>query len=484
MNVFIKYLSFALSFLIGFITFPISFLPSEIDEHFQIITGEYSENALTLNGNLSDVSTEGDITFNNDGSVSFSRKLKINLKNPFTDWFNYYGISYSSDAYVKGTLTYRTGVKEKSEDFFLEPSDSNKEFYSFIDNCLNNSKANELLSIEFCPLNKETVTFSIHGTAVFNRAVPDREIFIENDNYKLGIDLLWGGALSYLEDKNSDVEAVKVNNTVKVDSNASERYNTKAISRNVNLINRYDPGRLVQQSYYGTASGGYEPETFMDIVWAYNPVQGGNQYNESSKIVDLRITQNTLYIKCRPLDWAKPKEYITPSYMEATYKFEWNSVHASCRFVDYSGYDINVQTSQEIPAFYCIEPLNNFFYYAGDNPWNNEKLTTVDNLIFWPDAGYPHYYSSECWSGFRGEFEDSFGIGLYVPGETRFLTGVYERGTVKTSDPSVENATSYIAVTKDLLFRSYEPFEYEFYLTTGNPCEIRDNFKTINNNLG
>lgn len=266
---------------------------------------------------------------------------------------------------------------------------------------------------------------------------------------------------------------------MKVDSKASERYNTKAISKNVNLINRYDAGRLVQQSYYGTASEEYSPETFMGNVWAYNPVQGGNQYNDSSKIVDLRICENSLYVKCRPLDWAKSKEHITPSYMEATYEFTENSIHVKCRFVDFSLYDNTEARTQEIPAFYCIEPLNNFIYYAGDNPWSDEELTTVDNLIFWPDAGYPTYNSLENRSAFIGEFNDSFGIGLYVPDETRFLTGVFARGTVTSADPSVEPATSYIAVTKDMVLRNYEPYGYEFYITTGDSAEIRNNFKLI-----
>ncbi len=479
MTVFIKIISIVLAFIMGFFTFPISYLPSEADEIFQILTGEYSENSITFNGNPIKTETEGNVVFDGNGSSTFSDSLKIIFDGASTDWFNYYGISYRSDAYIKGTLRYRAGVIEKSEDFFLEPDESGKEFYSFIDNCLDYTKANALLSIEFQPLNKESAEFSIQGISVFNRTVPKREVYIENDNYKLGIDLLWGGALSYLEDKNSNVEAVSVNGTVRVDSDASQRYNSKAISKNVNLINRYDAGRLVQQSYYGTISEGYQPETFMGNVWSYNPVQGGNQYNDSSKIVDLRVTENSLYIKCRPLDWAKAKEHITPSYMEATYEFVGNSVHAMCRFVDFSEYNNTQPRSQELPAFYCIEPLNSFVYYAGNNPWSGEELTTVDNLIFWPDAGYPTYFSSENWAAFIGEFSDSFGIGLYVPDETRFLTGVYERGTVTTADPSVEGATSYIAVTKDMLLKNYDPFEYEFYITTGNSSEIRNNFKAI-----
>ena len=155
--------------------------------------------------------------------------------------------------------------------------------------------------------------------------------------------------MSYLEDLDSNVQAVSVDGQIKVDSNASERYNAESVNDNVNLINRNDTGRLVQQSYYGTLD--YDHGVYMDNDWRYNPVQGGNQFNDASKIVDLRVTDTEIYIKCRPLDWAKEKEYITPSYMEATYSLEDGAVHAKCRFVDFSGW-VHGCKSQELPAFY------------------------------------------------------------------------------------------------------------------------------------
>lgn len=223
----------------------------------------------------------------------------------------------------------------------------------------------------------------------------------------------------------------------------------------------------------------YEAEYYNGNLWNYNPVQGGNQYNENSKIVDLKIEDNLLYIKCQPLDWAKKAEHITPSYMEAWYTLENGVVRVSCRFVDFSGYSPTVRT-QEIPAFYCVEPLNNFVYYAGNKPWTGDTLTYEKDLIFWPDAGYPNFTSSECWAAFTGEFDDSFGIGVFVPGEATFLTGVYERDKTATADPSGEAPTSYIAVTKDMEFKSFEPFTYEYFITTGTVDEIRTSFMKLN----
>lgn len=402
-------------------------------------------------------------------------KLYFDFSFGKTGWFNYYGISYYSDSYLKGEICYKAGVKEKTEDFFLEPAE-NGEFYSFIDDFLEGTKANKVVSLTIEPLDTETANIEIFGFNVFNREIPRREIYIESADYKVGIDLLWGGALSYVEDLNSNVEAVSVDGKIHVDSNAGERYNAQVVNKNVNLINRNDTGRLVQQSYYGTLE--YDFGIYMDNDWSYNPVQGGNQFNDSSKIVDLRINEDSIYIKCRPLDWAKEKEYATPSYMEAQYSFVNGLIHASCRFVDFSGYP-QAERTQELPAFYCVEPLNNFVYYSGDEPWTDGELTFEKNLIFWPDAGYPKFYSKENWSAFVGEFEDSFGIGLYVPDNEEFLAGVYDRGNTTSEDPSRDTPTSYIAVTKDMTFASFKPIEYEYYLATGDVNEIRDSFSQI-----
>ncbi len=442
----------------------ISFLSSQYDIDFNMNL-DFGENMIFDGENYKKASVSTD----EDGVT------KIVPEKKSVEWFNYYGVSYKSKDYVKCTISYNVGVKEKTEDFFLEPAEKG-EFFSFVDNCLEKTKANKINYITLEPINNKKSEIIVEGIALFNREIPDNEIFVEKDNLKVGVDLAWGGALSYVEDTNSSVEAVSVDGKIKVDSNAGKRYNAEVVNSNVNLINRNDTGRLVQQSYYGTLD--YDFGVYMENDWRYNPVQGGNQYNDPSKIVDIRISENSIYIKCRPLDWAKEKECITPSYMEATYSIENGLVHASCRFVDFSGYP-EAESSQEIPAFYCIEPLNNFVYYKGDKPWTGGGLTYEKDLIFWPDAGYPHFYSKENWAAFTGGFDDSFGIGLYVPGEEEFLTGVYMRGETTNEDPSRDGPTSYIAVTKTRTFRSFEPYEYEYFLATGDKTEIRESFSKI-----
>lgn len=463
---FLKIIALIMAFITGFFSYPLSFLPKNIDTSFAVaIDGRF-----TLNDEGIDATVDGKVLESNE--LVLDKKVTIDFDTYLTDWFNFFAIAYSTDAYLKGEIIYKTGVTDKSEEFFLEPAD-NGTFYSFIDNCLDGTKADGIYSISFEPLNVETATIKVLGISTFNREIPDREVYIEADGYKIGVDMLWGGALSYLEDTDSSVEAVNVDGRVYVDKNASELYGKKAFSKNVNLINRSDTGRLVQQSYYGTGDcEQYQGGVFMDNKWNYNPVQGGNQYNESSKIVDLRCDENSIYIKCRPLDWSLPKENITPSYMEATYTIEKGAVHVECRYVDFSGYPV-VYTSQEIPAFYCIEPFNRFVYASGG------EIKSEPDLIFWPDAGYPNFVSDENWSAFVGQGENSFGIGVYVEDEDTFLSGVFDRGGDLGKDPSKGSPTSYIAVIKFRESTSYDPYTYDYYLATGNTNEIRDTFNAL-----
>lgn len=395
--------------------------------------------------------------------------------------FNRYEIGYSSDAYVKGTILMGT----ITEEFFLEPAE-NGVFFGYIDGFLSSTTQSQITSITFTALDKAFMDFTLSSVTTTKQTVPDNMVYLSSDDYKIGVNLNWGGALSYLEDLTNNVmssvpkyslsgsKITEVDFSSKVQT--SRLYNT---SSSVNLINCNDTGRLVQQSYYGTGSYPYEPGMYGEAVWNYNPVQGGNLYNEASKIVDLKVTDNEIYIKCRPLDWAKTAEDITPSYMEAWYTLEDGLMRATCRFVDYSGYPA-ATTTQELPAFYCVEPLNNFVYYSGGEPWSDSNTkVTKSSLEFWGDHPDQFFDCNENWAAFIGDDADSFGIGLYCPGQTNMYSGVFNRDTCTTVSPATESPTSYIAAVDTFTFRSYNPVSYSYYITTGNIDTIRNNFKEI-----
>ena len=483
-----------------------------IDEGFTV-SPEYftSTGKQTVTVKYGDKSAE----FQVDVEASANKTVKLNGSDKTAAWannvytlnfstvaFNRFELTYTSDAFVKGKIQF---ANEIVEEFFLEASESGS-FASYIDGFLDGKTQSKVVSISFEPLDKEFMSFTLNSLDLSKGTdVSDSYgmVYLSDSHYKIGIDLDWGGALTHLEDlANSVVAAQKKsllgssNNPVEVGlssdfkSSTFTKYNTLS---NVNLINAHDTGRLVQQSYYGAGDSTYEPGMFEGAAWPYNPVQGGNLYNEPSKIVDLKVTDNSIYIKCRPLDWARESEHITPTYMEAWYTLEDGMVRADCRFVDFSGYP-SLVTNQEIPAFYCVEPLNNFVYFSGGEPWSDSNTqVTKSDLQFWSGRDDQNFPCNENWGAFIGDSSSGYGIGVYSPGQTDFCAGVMEKDTLKSleddSSQSAElvpgqplanhNSTSYIGVIGSFEFKSYTPIAYCYYLTTGSVTEMRSKFKPL-----
>lgn len=450
----------------------------------QTITVTYGNSSAAFDVNVK-------VSDNKTVSINGSQKTVTYANNVYNlnysgSAFNRYVIKYSSDAYVKGEINFNGTIEE----FFLEPNE-NGEFSGYIDGFISGTTQTVITNVTFKPLDKSSMDFTLESIDLSKGTNPGDSsgmVYLSDSNYKIGIDLDWGGALTYMEDLTNTVySSVKKygTKTTEVDfkskvGTSSWTYNT---SSNVNLINAHDTGRLVQQSYYGTGSYPYECGMYGEAVWNYNPVQGGNLYNEASKIVDVKVSENELYIKCRPLDWAKEAVDITPSYMEAWYTLEDGMMRATCRFVDFSGYP-SVTTTQELPAFYCVEPLNDFVYYQGGEPWSDSNTkTNLTDLGFWGTATDQDFICNENWAAFKGDDDDSFAIGIYCPGQTLFHTGVYYGGDgstrCSTTSPATEDPTSYMGIVDVLHFQSYKPISYCYYIKTGNVDTIRSSFKTV-----
>ncbi len=473
--------------------------------------------------------------------------------------FNRYEVTYKSDSYVSAVATFNDG---KTEEFFLEPSD-NGSFGSFVNDLFKNNTYNQVVKIKFTTLNKENGKFELVSLKTVNVPVPDATIYFDNARYEMGVSLEYGGVVSELYDLSDDVYARTYANgshdITLVDYKNKLDGGHKAESQKVNLINTLDRGRYLQQSYYGTDEKPYIQSEYNNAAWPYNPVQGGNVIGEASKIIDYKVTNDYVYVKARPLDWAKwsdeyaatdsryeavwGDDYVTDTYVESWYYFQDNTIKVTNRKVDYSGLP-DASHSQEFPALYLIEPLNHFVYnnVSAQDAWKAEANELYNNYQFidytdatrgthWSKAhnsGYlinyeePEYWGltqmykdkfgmqdfqpwvtvNENWAAFTAsEDQDSFGVGLYTDTTTKFYYGVqptmYQQragdteGSVgevldtpeyrhaQTVNPSPELPTSYIAPTDTAIFRSYEPTEFTYYLTTGTASEIREEFRNI-----
>ena len=375
------------------------------------------------------------------------RALTLSVERPF----NRYTLTYTADAPLCGTLVYEVCGAETEEDFFLEAGER-VTFSSYINSFLSRGTAERVLALKLRTIRHELGSFDLLDFSTGLADIPaEKTYFMENHRYRVGIELCWGGGLSYLADKKCPVEGLG------------------------NLLNRFDTGRLIQQSYYGTSEPPYVCGEFMGNRWGYNPVQGGDRGNHKSKLIDFRITEGEVYIKCRPRDWGHSGG-TTYDYMENRYRLEGEVLVVKNRFVDFSGW-VHPLRDQEVPAFYTVSYLNNYYFYEGDRPWTDGELSLRRNLPFWPtdwDACtfIPTEGNTEVWSAFADD--DGYGLGLFTPNIHRTLAGRHEYDGSK--DPAAVSC-GYIAPIRKLALKSFEPVEYAYLIAAGQVEDIREQFK-------
>ena len=373
--------------------------------------------------------------------------------------FNRFTICYVASQPMKGTITYTENGAARTDSFFLEAGEGS--FSCVTSNYLSGKKGQGIARMTFESCNNQNATFALcllktQDYPVYSSSA-DNTYYIENDHYKLGVRLLWGGGINYLEDKQ-----------------------IRRSLRMANLINQADTGRLVQQSYYGTSKeGSYQAGIYNDTQWKYNPVQGGDQYNNHSRIIDIVVKDYSVYVKSQPLDWSLNNQ-LTPSYMENAYTLYAEYVKVDNRFIDFSGMTSHPFAHQELPAFYTLSALSRFYWYDGSSGWTGDTLSYRDDLNFWGD---PQYHDDCCIPVRRSNTETwcawvhpkvDYGIGIYVPNVDMYLAGKYEHnGSTSASN----GATNYVAPLNNMKMVSYQALEYSYLITTGEIEEIRETFK-------
>jgi hypothetical protein len=122
---------------------------------------------------------------------------------------------------------------------------------------------------------KKTIFFAL--AFVLRLFAQPAEISADNGVLKVKFDLTRGGAISYIS-----------------------LFGTER-----NLVNVYDEGRYIQQSYYAgnnidRKSEGQSPRW---SPWCWNPIQVGDDFKNRVKILEYKQNGDTLYIKCIPMQW-------------------------------------------------------------------------------------------------------------------------------------------------------------------------------------
>lgn len=420
--------------------------------------------STNISVNSGKYTTDSNITYTASGHGGFSNSrfsldkgtMMVKFSTKLASNFNKIILCYEATSPVKASAKYICNGEIVDDVFYLE---AGKHTFS----CLNSSYlegklASDLISISFTSI-LGSGEIGIYDIELKEQEVYDDVVYyLENDAYKLGIKLSWGGGICYLEDKLDTSNGLK------------------------NLINQYDTGRLIQQSYYGTlGESKYTPGKYNGTTWNYNPVQGGDVNQNRSRIIEIEVKERSIYIKAQPQDWALNGQ-LTPSYMENVYTLYSDRVQVDNRFMDFGYFENNPCREQELPAFYTLSYLDTFVYYGGSDSWSGASLSYGRDLPFWGSATsernkclFPLRESNrETWCAWINEKSD-YGIGLYVPNVDFFLAG---RHAFDGSKDPMSTATNYVAPLNKIKIVSGEAIEYSYIITTGSTSEIRDTFKT------
>ncbi len=425
-------------------TFPEDFLVTESDGKADVFT----PTGLKYSATGYSISNEAEFTFISALEYTFP-------EGSFAEAFNRFSMTYRSTEPVKVTVAYKVKTYDVTDYYFLEAGEG--VFSGLPTSFMNDADCFSIKSMTVESLTKKATKFTLGDLTTEKIPVPNKSLYIENDRFKLGIDMGWGGTINYIKDKNNKITSLE------------------------NLVNKHDTGRLIQQSFYGTGpiEGVYQPGISFDTQWNYNPVQGGDQYNNASRLIDLVVTETSVYIKSQPQDWSLDNE-LTPSYMENTYTLKADHIQVDNRFVDFSGWE-HPHRGQELPALYTVSYLDTFVWYDSDASWTGDTLSSRNDLNFWGDAKYVadctfsiKENNQETWCAWVNT-DDNYGLGLYVPKVDQFKAGRYEYDGTKdaTAVP-----TNYVAPVNMLKLVSFKPLEYSYILTAGSLEEIRATFTT------
>jgi hypothetical protein len=223
-----------------------------------------------------------------------------------------------------------------------------------------------------------------------------------------------------------------------------------------NLLNHWDTGRCVQQSYYGEKDGSMWDRQ----PWRWNPVQGGHYKGEPAKVLAFDAKAGGLYTKTMPKHWASGAD-IPEMTMEQWIELRGKSAHIRFKMT-YSGGTSHPKAHQETPAIFADPDLDTLVYYRGDKPWTGAAVASV--VPGWPNESHE---LGEHWAAYVDG--SGSGVGFYSP--IAKATTAY-RFLAKNAPR--EASCSYIAPLQNFAITPGFSFEYEITLLAGTAAEIRD----------
>jgi hypothetical protein len=276
------------------------------------------------------------------------------------------------------------------------------------------------------------LSFAIARQGIAGEASTNDFLFVDNGQVRMGVKKSSGAGIAWFSESKSDR----------------------------NVINHWDRGRLIQQSYYGEHDG----SMWDKIPWSWNPVQGGDWRGNPAKVLELKSGPDSLYAKSQGKHWASGAELpevVFEEWINLTGKV------AHVRFkMTYQGTIEHPERDHEIPAVFLEPDLDQLVLYAGDKPWTADTLS--QSKPGWPNESRK---MSENWAAYVGK--DGWGVGAYIPVASRLTC--YRFGDGRADHGSC----SYFAPLTKFAITPGKVFEYDLYLTLGTVGQMRDRFGEI-----
>ena len=255
--------------------------------------------------------------------------------------------------------------------------------------------------------------------------------FLDNGHVRLGVNMDAGGSIGWFSHSRSSD----------------------------NVLNAYDHGRYVQQSYYGDRDG----SDWNGKPWRYNPVQGGSWKGVPARIIEKTETQDAIYTKTQPRHWATGKE-VDDLVMEQWFKLESGLAQLKYRMT-YRGQATHAATHQELPALFVNPRYDTLIFCEQGTPaWSNGQLTRKQ-------PGFPNetVRFSEPWAVWADA--QGQGLGIYFP-HTQIAT------TYRVRDTGVGDC-SYLAPLQTFPLKPGLVCEYETVLALGTAEQVRAVFRQL-----
>jgi len=264
-------------------------------------------------------------------------------------------------------------------------------------------------------------------------AEPEEWVYLDNSKIRLGVNRSGGAAIGWLSES----------------------------GRDANVLNRYDLGRYVQQSWYGASDG----SDWNGKPWRWNPVQAGSWKNSPAELTSFSARENMIESSSVPVHWAtgeRLREVVLRQRIELI-----DFVVRIDYEMEYSGTVTHPLQDQELPAVFVDAAYPNLHFIP---PGETEPKAIVPG---WPNE---RYEIAQPWIAYTDASQR--GLGVLVPG-VETITCYRAEGDLQNR---AKAACSYVAPIKRLVIKPGFSYRYTAYLTLGTLPEIRHRFAGLMQN--